>query len=41
MPGAARPRAVGDAHRALGRLDVVVPAAAVMPVAPAKRTTDA
>ncbi|MFF4875412.1 MULTISPECIES: SDR family NAD(P)-dependent oxidoreductase [unclassified Micromonospora] len=34
-------RAVADAHRTLGRLDVVVPAAAVMPVAPATRTTDA
>ncbi|PZG02688.1 SDR family NAD(P)-dependent oxidoreductase [Micromonospora deserti] len=32
---------VADAHRTLGRLDVVVPAAAVMPVAPAAQTTDA
>lgn len=32
---------VADAHRTLGRLDVVVPAAAVMPVAPATQTTDA
>lgn len=33
--------AVAGAHRILGRLDVVVPAAAVMPVAPATQTTDA
>ncbi|MEV4545693.1 SDR family NAD(P)-dependent oxidoreductase [Micromonospora echinaurantiaca] len=31
---------VAAAHRVLGRLDVVVPAAAVMPVAPAAETTD-
>jgi 3-oxoacyl-[acyl-carrier protein] reductase len=33
--------AVAEAHRTLGRLDVVVPAAAVMPVAAAAQTTDA
>jgi meso-butanediol dehydrogenase/(S,S)-butanediol dehydrogenase/diacetyl reductase len=38
---AAAASAVGDAHEALGRLDVVVPAAAAAPVAAAAHTTDA